>query len=68
MVETIKIRALDSMVGNDFTYAKGGVYDAPAERAKDLIRGGLAVPVEVEAERRELTVNEQREIRAKVKK
>ncbi len=68
MSATIKIRALDSCVGNDFVYSKGGTYDAPEERAKDLIRGGLAVPVEVEAERRELTVNEQREIRAKVKK
>ncbi len=68
MSATIKIRALDSMVGNDFSYAKGGIYDAPEERAKDLIRGGLAVPVEVEAEQRQMAINEQRELRAKVKK
>ena len=38
----IKIRVLDSCVGTDFVYAKGGIYDAPDERAKDLIKGGLA--------------------------
>jgi len=68
MADTIEIQVLDSCVGTDFVYAKGGIYHAPAERAKDLIRGGLAVPVKIEAERREQTVNEQREIRAKGKK
>lgn len=43
MSKTIKIIALDSMVGNDFVYGKGGTYDAPEERAKDLVKAGLAV-------------------------
>jgi hypothetical protein len=42
MSKTIKIIALDSMVGNDFVYNKGGEYDAPEDRAKDLVKAGLA--------------------------
>lgn len=42
MSATMKIRALDSMVGEGFVYAKGGIYDAPEARAKELVRAGLA--------------------------
>ena len=45
MEGTIKIQALDSMVGNDFVYGKGGIYDVPEDRAKDLIKAGLAIAV-----------------------
>lgn len=43
------IKVLTSLAGNDkdgpFTYGKGGIFDAPVERAKDLIKGGLAEEV-----------------------
>lgn len=42
MEATIKILALDSMVGDGFVYAKGGTYDAPESRARELVRAGLA--------------------------
>ena len=42
MNSLIEIRALDSCVGNEFVYAKGGVYFAPEDRAKDLVKAGLA--------------------------
>ena len=40
----MKIRILQGCAGVGFAYGKGGVYDVPEERAKDLIRGGLAAP------------------------
>ena len=42
---TIKIKLLDSVAGTDYSYGKGGTYDAPEDRAKDLIKGGLAIEV-----------------------
>lgn len=43
---TIKIQVLDSLVGTDFTYPKGLIVDAPEERAKELVRAGLAILVD----------------------
>lgn len=51
-MNTLKIRILDSLVGNDpnggesFSYGKGFEGDVPAERAKELVRSGHAVLLE----------------------
>lgn len=44
----MKIRMLTSVAGTDYAYAGNAVVDAPESRARDLIRGGHAVPVEDE--------------------
>ena len=43
MSKLIKIQVIDSCAGRDYTYQKGGTYDAPEDRAKDLLKAGLAV-------------------------
>lgn len=51
-METIKVRILDSLVGNDpnggesFSYGKGFEGEIPAERAKSLVKSGHAVLLE----------------------
>lgn len=40
---------LRGCVGGDFVYAAGGEYDAPEERALDLIKAGHAERVGVKA-------------------
>lgn len=32
-------------VGQDYVYAAGGIYDAPEDRARDLLKAGHADPV-----------------------
>ncbi len=44
----MKIRMLTSVAGTDYAYAGNAVVDAPEARARDLIRGGHAVPLEEE--------------------
>lgn len=46
-MKTLKIQALASAAGDDYTIAKGGVYDLPEQIALDLVKGGLAKLVEV---------------------
>lgn len=41
----VKIRLLNSVVGNNFSYGKGKEVECSEERAKDLIRGNHAVLV-----------------------
>lgn len=55
---------LTSVAGTDYSYAGNAVIDAPEARARDLIRGGHAVPVEDEmsapAERAEKAIPKQK--------
>lgn len=42
----MQIRMLRGVVGGDFVYSAGGIYEAPADRALDLINAGHAVAVD----------------------
>lgn len=42
----MKIKLLTSVAGTDYAYASDSVVDAPEEIARDLIRGGHAIPAE----------------------
>ena len=67
----MKIRILESLVGNDpnggpsFSYGKGAEVDAPENRAKELVRSGLAVSLEVEKIERATPATVNKEIRRK---
>lgn len=62
---TIKITLLESCAGNDYSYGKGGTYDAPEERAKDLIKGGLAIPAGPPIKAETATAKQAKETRKK---
>lgn len=51
-MNTIKIKMNRGCVGADFVYAAGGEYDAPEDRARDLIQAGHATPVSAKASSR----------------
>lgn len=67
----MKIRILDSLVGNDpnngpsFAYGKGAEVDVPEHRAQSLIRSGLAVSIEAPKIERATTTPTAKEIRRK---
>lgn len=44
MEKTIKIRMTTSVAGTDYAYRANQVVDAPEHIAKDLLKGGHAVP------------------------
>lgn len=46
MADKMQIRMLRGVVGGDFVYSAGGIYEAPADRALDLINAGHAVKVD----------------------
>lgn len=50
MGKTIKIKMLTSVAGTEYAYRAGQEVDAPEEIAKDLLKGGHAIPAVAEHE------------------
>jgi hypothetical protein len=67
----MKIRILDSLVGNDpnggpaFAYGKGAEVDVPEHRAQALVRSGLAVALESQKIERATVQPTTKEVRKK---
>jgi hypothetical protein len=67
----MKIRILESLVGNDpnggpsFSYGKGAEVDAPENRAKELVRSGLAIALETQKIERATIQPTTKEVRKK---
>ena len=67
----MKIRILDSLVGNDpnngpsFAYGKGAEVDVPEHRAQSLIHSGLAIALETQKIERATIQPTTKEVRKK---
>lgn len=62
----MKIRALASIAGKDYTYAKGGVYSTPESIGRQLVESGLAELVGV-AKKAETAVKREKKIQRRKK-